>query len=147
MVYDYTPTRGRAGPAKFLEGYTGYVQADANSVYDAFFKPARGLTEVGCWLQARRYVFKALETDAARLGPALPLIARWYAVEDRAKALSLSAEQRLVLRKRVWARLLEKLHQHFGGVAAGGFAEESVGRGGALRVEPVGRPHPFSGRR
>ena len=22
IVYDYTPTRGRAGPAKFLEGYT-----------------------------------------------------------------------------------------------------------------------------
>jgi len=50
IVYDYTPTRGRAGPAKFLEGYTGYLQADAYSVYDAFFKPQRGLTEVGCWM-------------------------------------------------------------------------------------------------
>jgi transposase len=37
IVYDYTPTRGRAGPAKFLEGYKGYLQADAYSVYDAFF--------------------------------------------------------------------------------------------------------------
>ena len=54
IVYDYTPTRGRAGPAKFLEGYTGYLQADAYSVYDAFFKPARGLTEVGCWMHSRR---------------------------------------------------------------------------------------------
>nr|MBA3915736.1 IS66 family transposase [Terriglobales bacterium] len=50
IVYDYTPTRGRAGPAKFLEGYQGYLQADAYSVYDAFFKPARGMTEVGCWM-------------------------------------------------------------------------------------------------
>ena len=40
IVYDYTPTRARAGPAKFLEGYKGYLQADAYSVYDAFFKPA-----------------------------------------------------------------------------------------------------------
>src|SRR3984957_10893135 len=50
IVYDYTPTRGRAGPAKFLEVYKGYLQADAYSVYDAFFKPERGLTEVGCWM-------------------------------------------------------------------------------------------------
>ena len=50
IVYDYTPTRSRAGPAKFLEGYTGYLQADAYSVYDAFFKPQRGMTEVGCWM-------------------------------------------------------------------------------------------------
>jgi transposase len=112
IVYDYTPTRGRAGPAKFLEGYKGYLQADAYSVYDAFFKPERGMTEVGCWMHARRYVYKALESDEQRMGPALHLIARLYTVEDRAKALSLSAEQRLALRQRVSARLLGKLHQY-----------------------------------
>jgi len=112
IVYDYTPTRSRAGPAKFLEGYKGYLQADAYSVYDAFFKAARGMTEVGCWMHARRYVFKALDSDEAHMGPALHLIARLYAVEERAKALSLSAEQRLTLRQRVSARLLGKLHQY-----------------------------------
>jgi hypothetical protein len=40
IVYDYTPTRSRAGPAKFLEGYKGYLQAAAYSVYDAFSRPA-----------------------------------------------------------------------------------------------------------
>jgi transposase len=112
IVYDYTPTRSRAGPAKFLEGYKGYLQADAYSVYDAFFKSARGMTEVGCWMHARRYFFKALESDESSMGPALYLIARLYAVEERAKALSLSAEQRLALRQRVSARLIGKLHQY-----------------------------------
>jgi transposase len=112
IVYDYTPTRGRAGPAKFLEGYAGYLQADAYSVYDAFFKPARGLIEVGCWMHARRYAFKALESDQQHMGPVLHLIARLYAVEDRAKALSLSPEQRLALRQRTSARLTAKLHQY-----------------------------------
>jgi transposase len=112
IVYDYTPTRGRAGPAKFLEGYTGYLQADAYSVYDAFFKPARGLTEVGCWMHARRYGFKALESDQQHMGPVLHLIARLYAVEERAKALSLSAEQRLALRQRISARLITQLHKY-----------------------------------
>ena len=112
IVYDYTPTRGRAGPAKFLEQYKGYLQADAYSVYDAFFKPARGMIEVGCWMHARRYFFKALESDQQRMGPALHLIARLYAVEERARALALSTEQRHALRQRVSARLLGKLHQY-----------------------------------
>lgn len=30
------------------------AQADAYSVYDAFFKPQRGMTEVGCWMHAPR---------------------------------------------------------------------------------------------
>ena len=59
ILYDYTATRERAGPEKFLKGYRGYLQADAYGGYDAFFKdPARGLTEVGCWAHARRYFIK-----------------------------------------------------------------------------------------
>src|SRR6201993_181280 len=61
-------------------------------------------------MHARRYFFKALESDEPHMGPALHLIARLYAVEERAKALS--AEQRLALRQRVSARLLGKLHQY-----------------------------------
>ena len=50
IAYDYTATRARAGPEKFLKGYRGYLQADAYGGYDAFFKDAaRGLIEVGCW--------------------------------------------------------------------------------------------------
>ena len=112
VVYDYTPTRGREGPAKFLEGYTGYLQADAYSVYDAFFKPARGLIEVGCWMHARRYFFKALDSDQAHMGPALHLIARLYAVEDRAKGLGLLGEEGLALRQQLSAPLMDKLCQY-----------------------------------
>ena len=112
IVYDYTPTRARAGPAKFLEGYKGYLQADASAVYDAFFKSQRGMTEVGCWMHARRYFFTALESDEPSMGPALHLIARLYAVEERAKTLSLSAAERWALRQRVSARLLGKLHRY-----------------------------------
>jgi len=110
IVFDYTATRGRDGPAKFLEGYTGYLQADAYSVYDAFFKPARGLTEVGCWMHARRYWFQALESDPQHMGPGLHLIARLYAVEDRARGLT--SEERLELRKRLSAPVMEKLHNY-----------------------------------
>jgi len=107
---DYTPTRGRDGPAKFLNGYKGYLQADAYCVYDAFFKPARGLTEVGCMMHMRRYFFKALDSDQQRMGKALYLIARLYAVEDRAKGFT--GEERLALRERLSAPVMAKLHAY-----------------------------------
>ena len=110
VVYDYTPTRGRDGPARFLEGYQGYLQADAYSVYDAFFKPARGLTEVGCMMHARRYFYKALDSDQQHMGPALYLIARLYSVEERAKGLP--GPERLELRKRLSAPVMESLHKY-----------------------------------
>lgn len=77
VLYDYTPTREWAGPEKFLAEYRGYLQADAYGGYDAFFKnPVRGLIEVGCMAHARRHFRKALESDQARMGPALLLIAQ-----------------------------------------------------------------------
>jgi transposase len=111
IVYDYTATRERAGPEKFLKGYRGYLQADAYGGYDAFFKdPARGLTEVGCWAHARRYFHKALESDQARMGPALLLIAQLYRVEKQARTLT--AEERLRLRQLESRPILDKLHDY-----------------------------------
>ena len=110
VLLDYTPTRGRDGPAKFLDGYKGYLQADAYCVYDAFFKGARGLTEVACMMHARRYFYKALDSDQERMGRALHLIACLYRVEDRAK--DLGAEERFALRKRLSAPVMAKLNQY-----------------------------------
>jgi len=111
IAYDYTKNRQRAGPEKFLEGYRGYLQADAYAGYDALYKdPARGLTEVGCWGHARRYYYKALDSDQSRMGPALLLIAQLYQVEDRAR--SLTAEERLCLRQLESRPILDKLNHY-----------------------------------
>ena len=109
VVFDYTKTRERVGPEKFLEGYHGYLQVDAYAGYDAFFKdPGRGLTEVGCWSHARRYYHKALESDVGRMGPALWFIAELYKVEDRAAAMT--AAERLCLRQIESKPILDQLH-------------------------------------
>jgi transposase len=111
ILYDYTATRERAGPEKFLTGYRGYLQADAYGGYDAFFKdPARGLIEVSCWAHTRRYFYKALDTDQARMGPALLLIAQLYRVEKQARLLT--AEERLRLRQLRARPILDKLRQY-----------------------------------
>jgi transposase len=111
ILYDYTPTRERAGPEKFLAGYRGYLQADAYGGYDAFFKdPARGLIEVSCWAHTRRYFHRALESDQARMGPALLLIAQLYRVEKQGQGLA--PEDRLRLRQLEARPVLDKLHQY-----------------------------------
>ena len=111
ILYDYTATRERAGPEAFLKGYRGYLQADAYGGYDAFFKnPARGLIEVGCWAHARRYMYKALESDQARMGPALLLIAQLYRVEQQARPMA--PEGRLQLRQRQSRPILDTLRDY-----------------------------------
>jgi transposase len=111
ILYDYTSTRERAGPEEFLKDYRGHLQADAYAGYDAFFKdPARGLIEVGCWAHARRYFYKALESDQARMGPALLLIAQLYRVEEQARPLS--SQQRLRVRQLQSRPILDKLHEY-----------------------------------
>ena len=113
VVYDYTPTRERAGPEQFLRGYSGYLQADAYSAYDRFFvDPQRGMTEVGCWAHARRHFHDALETDRARMGGVLSLIAQLYAVEKVARERELRGEGRRILREQGSMPVLEQLQAY-----------------------------------
>ena len=112
-VYDYTPTRERAGPEKFLARYRGYIQADAYVAYDAFFTdPARGLVEVGCWAHARRHFHQALESDPARMRTVLLLIAQLYAVEKLGRERGLRGEELRLLREHGARPVLGQLHEY-----------------------------------
>jgi transposase len=127
ILYDYTATRERAGPEAFLKGYRGHLQADAYGGYDAFFKdPARGLLEVGCMMHARRYFFKALESDQGRMGPALLLIAELYRIEERARGWA--AEDRLRLRQHESKAVLDKLRDYLVEIGAEVLPKSPAGR-------------------
>lgn len=127
ILYDYTATRERAGPEEFLKGYRGHIQADAYGGYDAFFKdPTRGLLEVGCMMHARRYFFKALESDQERMGPTLLLMAELYRVEDRARGLT--PEGRLRLRQLESKPILDKLRDYLVEIGAEVLPKSPAGR-------------------
>jgi transposase len=81
-VYDFTLSRERDGPAKFLAGFAGYLQADAYSGYDGIFAGA-SVWEVACWIHARRYWHQALDNDPLRANHALGFIARLSQVEKQ----------------------------------------------------------------
>ena len=88
-VFDYTPNHSRDGPARFLAGYAGYLQADAYGGYDGIYVGSGGrIVEVACWAHARRKFFDARGTDPERGHAAIAWIRRLYDIEDAAKAMS-----------------------------------------------------------
>ena len=113
VIYDYTPTRERAGPEKFLKDFRGHLQADAYVVYDSFFTdPERGMVEVGCWAHARRHFYNALEKDQARMGGALAMIAHLCDVERMGRENGWRGQQLRLLRERDARPMLNQLHEY-----------------------------------
>jgi len=98
VVYDFTLTRAGRGPVEFLDGYEGFVQADAFSGFDELFKSGK-IVEVGCWAHARRRFHEAMESDPAQASVALALIQGMYRVEREAKESEASSERLLALRR------------------------------------------------
>jgi hypothetical protein len=49
VIFRYTKTHNGLDPAKLLEGYCGYVIADASSVYHELYRREPSIIEVGCW--------------------------------------------------------------------------------------------------
>ena len=86
-VLRYTPNHSRdgpGGPAEILKNYSGFVQADAFSGYDAIYLGSQGrIIEVACWAHARRKFVEAQNADRARAEIALAHIAQLYAVEKQ----------------------------------------------------------------
>ncbi len=114
VVFEFTETRSRDGPLKFLGNYHGYVQADAYKGYDILFQPQSDGTpspriEVGCWAHTRRYFYDARHDDRLRCTEMLGLIQKLYQVEDLAKGLEPDA--RLALRQEQSAPLLQKIRE------------------------------------
>jgi transposase len=94
VAYDYTPDRTRAGPQRFLADFKGYLQADAYGGYDGIYIKG-DVTEVACWVHARRKFFDAKETDGRRAAEMLEMIRQLYAVEDEAKPVEHNARRDL----------------------------------------------------
>jgi transposase len=85
IVFDYTPTHARDGPAAFLRDFQGFLQADAYGVYDGIYAGGT-IIEVACWAHARNKFKDAQATDPERALAAKAWVRRLYDVEDEAKA-------------------------------------------------------------
>jgi transposase len=120
IVFDYTTTHARDGPATFLKGFHGFLQADAYGAYDGIYTGSNGqIVEVGCWAHARQKFAEAESTDLERVLAAKAWIRKLYDAEDEAKGTiagqqltgAAAAAVRLRLRQEKSVPLLTSLRQ------------------------------------
>jgi len=113
-VFDFTISRNRDGPQKFLADYRGYLHADAFSGYDRLYLPdplttqAR-IIEVACNAHARRKYYEARTSDPLRSHQALAYYRQLYELERQAK--DFSDAQRLQMRQELSVPILNKFKE------------------------------------
>jgi transposase len=85
-VFDFCRDHSGRGIDAFLrdQGYRGYLNADAQNLYDHLFVNG-AIVEVGCWAHCRRNFYEAKESDPARAHLAMARIRQLYEVEAEAK--------------------------------------------------------------
>jgi len=111
ILYDYDPGRSAQVPKRLLEGFSGYLQTDGYTGYNAVVA-ANGLVHVGCMAHARRRFNDAVKAQGRnkKRGKAhrgLSLIRRLYRVETLARKLT--AEERYAKRQQLAVPIIEEI--------------------------------------
>jgi transposase len=94
-IFDFTISRSRDGPAKFLAEYGSTssppgkqtIVADAYGGYDGVVVAA-GITRAGCWAHARRKFVDVQDLSPAIAKEALALIGKLFTIEQQAKEMN-----------------------------------------------------------
>lgn len=90
VFFEYTPRETSAAVGEMFKGFSGYIQADAKSVYDALFtepedEPPDGEAgvrhEVACWSHARRGLWEATVAKSAVAREGLARICRIFELD------------------------------------------------------------------
>jgi transposase len=80
VLFEFSKSHDSAATTKLLEGYNGYLVADAHVVYDHLYRDGKVIA-VGCWSHTRRYFFKALASDPDRAKVALAYMSALFGIE------------------------------------------------------------------
>ena len=117
VLYDFTESRSRAGPSRFLAGFEkGTLQSDGYAGYNEIVQRAE-LTRAGCWAHARRKYYDVRRDDRPRCNRMLKLIQDLFAIERKAKELREDPQsgfgdvEHLALRREESAPLVDKIEE------------------------------------
>ena len=115
-VYDFTESRARDGPARFLAEFEGYLHADAYSGYDHIYLGSNdSIIEVACWAHARRKFFDVARSSPRESHQVLEWIGQLYDFEDQARESS--EESRLLLRREEAVPVLDRMEHYLAELA------------------------------
>ena len=108
VLFVFDPGRSRKYPANHLRNFSGKLQTDGLSVYDAFDQ-LEHVDLYSCMAHIRRKFTEAINNDKKRAEYALGKIQELYAIERIAREENYSVEQRLKLRQEKSAPIMAKL--------------------------------------
>ncbi len=109
-LFEYQRGRGKNGPKKILDAFSGTLQTDGYEVYDKLIRHRDDIIQAGCMAHARRYFFKAKDTEPLA-ETALDFFGQLYLIEKQIREENLNADQALALRKQHALPVLEQLFQ------------------------------------
>jgi transposase len=109
-IFDFTISRSRDGPNRFLKDFSGTLLADAYGGYDGIVLD-RDLRRAGCWSHARRKFVEAEATAPDLARTILRIIKGLFKIEARAKGLS--DGDRLDIRRAESQPIVDTLHALF----------------------------------
>jgi len=126
-VYDFTPNRMRDGPTRFLEGYSGYLHADAYTGYDAMFSGIGSkVVEVACWSHARSKFFDAVGSYPREAHQVLEWIRQLYDIEGQSHDCSVDARREL--RAATATPVLNKIEAYLSELAPWALPKSTLGK-------------------
>lgn len=123
VLFEWFPSRSSDCLTKMLSKFTGQLQSDGYSGYDAFYgKPLNqklraGVERAGCWAHARRKFFEA-RAESPLAAQALTDIQKLYRVEADLREQEADDALRLTARQRESLPILAKIEKDLRAAAA-----------------------------
>lgn len=110
VLYDFSESREHECLFDVLRGFDrGVLVGDGYAGYDAFARTRPGVVVAGCWAHVLRKFRDALSEAPILASSAMTQIGKLFDVEQQATDAKLSLEDRLALRRRESARVVEEL--------------------------------------
>lgn len=110
VIFRYSARHSNAEPKAYFKGFRGTVLSDASNVYDVLFGLPDSPGEANCWSHARRYFYKAIDSenhDEALIG--VGFCNELFALERQWKKLP--PDKKLVMRGQRAGPVLEMLQR------------------------------------
>lgn len=100
LCFIYDKSRGSNVPTTFLKDFSGALQTDGYTAYNALSNNSSGkIVHLACLTHIRRYFDRSLDNDPDRANYALSEIGKLYAIEKEAIRAGMSNDERYELRQ------------------------------------------------
>jgi transposase len=101
VLFEYQQGRDQEGPKKLFQGFTGVVQSDGYTVYQALFKNSQRVNQLYCMAHIRRKFDEAFEYDKERADYAVKQIAKLYGIEKYIREATPPLSETQIVEKRM----------------------------------------------